>query len=300
MTIEHDPPADDSQLARGQASEETGPTVDFPTSKTPPDLTVLRQKEFYGWVGSADRIARIGKLVEDASRRAFEDTRAKLEAIENEYSRQSRVEEFQVTAEVFGAHNMHRKGGLEAVLAEMDPADITHLAVENHCQSAHASVRLGRRYLYDEVALIRVSGSDPQWVAGTFEQLVSEVSKDVPAWAGFRKHAVTVGASLFALVTFVAVRIALQGVTFVDQGQRLPSNAEAVYRALFAFAASVLGGGIGAGIFALVRRWALVPFEVLEPGQKSTARRIGGGIVGVIATVAALIAIGSSAVALFH
>lgn len=300
MTEDPDTRADDVQSSRTETSEAARSAVEFPVVRKSPALTVERRREFYAWVGRADRIARIGRLVEGASRRAFEDSRAELEAIENQYSRQSRVEEFQVTAEVFGAHSMHREGDLEAVLAEMDPADIIGVSVSNHRPMAHAWVRLGRQYADGPAAVIKVSGADPQWVAGTFDQLVSEVSKGVPAWAGLRKRAVAVGASLFAVVAFVGVLIAVQGVSFGSQGRPISPAGTVAYRVLLAAIASLVASLAGAGVFALVRRWVLVPFEVLEPGKKSTARRIGGVVGWVIGVASGLIAIGSLAASLLQ
>lgn len=300
MTVESDTPADDVEFSRSQTSGAPGPTVEFPIVRQPPALTVERRKEFYAWIGGADRIARIGRLVEDASRRAFEDARANLEAIDNEYTRQRCVEEFQVAAEVFGAHSMQRDGALEAVLAEMDPADIAGLTVRNRRESAHAWVKLGRGYPYDPAAVIKVSGADPQWVAGAFDQLVSEVAKGVPAWAGLRRHAVKVGAVSFALLAFVGVLVAVQGVNFSVRGQPVSSGDAIAYRLLMAAVASVVASWIGAGVFGLVRRWILVPFEVLGPGQRSTARRIGGAVGWIIGAASGLIAIGSLVVSLLH
>jgi hypothetical protein len=236
---------------------------------------VTREQTFDAWVGSADRLLRIGKLVEDASRRAFEDSRAKLEALEA-YERY-KLDQFRVDARVYGVGSVHRQGELAAVLAEMDAPDIKMLTVSNSRDDSFVRVQLGGGFRWEPSVSVKVSGSDPQWVAATFEQLSTEISKGVPPWAWLRNHG--------------SVAVGLTGALGFSLGLLTRVSAEMTSWVPTAIVLGAVAGWLCVGVLAILRRHVFVGFEVLEAGHKSTARRVGVAIVSAVSLISGLIAI---------
>lgn len=247
-------------------------------------MRLSRKRSFGAWVGKPDHLMRVEGLVAEALRGAFEASRSEIQVLPP-YVREAAMAGFSPETMVqAAAGRLERRGRLKAILADMDAREVERVTIGNSGSRFAGDppiVKLvfGRDPRYSSLGggvELEVTGSDRQWVSGTYESLSTEIAKDVPWWSWLLGVRALLGFLVGGYLAFDAVLFALTR----DHQPTL--------------AASFVTGLAGAGLGLLVRgflRWLLSDFEVVEPGERSRAGKAGAALLVLIALVSGVVTI---------
>ena len=255
--------------------------LQFPENGSPDKVTITRKREFPAWVGRPDRLIRVATYVEDSLRRAFEEARPDLEALSG-YLRTSRIKEFAPGTRVQGG-TLERRGDLATIISEMDAGEIKWVELGNGRASRigngtpSVSVTFGRDPRYKTLGggvSVEVTGSDKQWVAATYDTLVNELVKGVPWWARLITNRAYFG--YMVLCYIMVMSIALKWLR--------------PFEPITGVVLGVAVAGLAWGTHSATK-WLLPDFELVEPGERPRARRVGTFLVVLIGLVSGIVTI---------
>ncbi|MDO8308060.1 MAG: hypothetical protein Q7V58_06860 [Actinomycetota bacterium] len=267
---------------------------------------ITRQRVFPAWVGRPDHLLRIEKLVEDALERAYNAELARVARPERATAMHAErfLSYMLMNNEVTGqGGRVRRRGPIASILAEMDTREIesvrlgnadewdrggTALSVDGLFEVQSVLVRFGRGesvVLDPRGTVVRVSGTDPLWVGGTFDALVTEVSRGVPRWA-FVFH------SWFALLVSIMFGTLLAAAVYAYSLQ-MPDVAMdgGVPTAAWAVTIGLLAAVVGMVFGRFTALNQVGRFEIVEAGSSSRiARLVGAGatIAGLVLAIAGI------------
>lgn len=246
------------------------------------DISVrqTRSKSFSAWAGTSDDLI----LIYDRAASAL--TRKNGPAIDEHppWSRALRHQDFIASAKVGGLGNLERTGDLKTVLSVMDVREVRSVKISNSTvlsDSTSLTIAFGTSG-FTGVDL-SVDGSDPNWVSGTYETLVSTIAHGVPRWR-------------FALSFWFQVLMGLIFAVFLSwvillslhpSPSQLPPTLTSMQ---WFFLGSWICGGL---LWSSVKRRIFRRFELLNPGQRSSGRRFGGLLLLLIGLIASLLGIWS-------
>lgn len=255
--------------------------LEYPKRSPKNSVRLTRAREFRAWQGKSRDLVRIESEAEEALRKAFDEARSEIVA-KDKYYRGAIVKSFALIVTVRGAGGrIVRTGNIESILAEMSSREIELITLENdpsHWLESHAKLKIvfnrGHPLTWNPGAQIEVTGSDKQWVGGTFDRLASEMEKGSPWWSGAAR---------------TATDSVLGGVLSLAASQWLRTLVEPQY--WITPLAVVLGVGLGIAIMTSLRKWVLVTFELLDAGEKPRSNRFILATLAVISFLASVVAL---------
>ena len=257
----------------------------FPERPSAQQVKITRKREYGAWVGKRERLIRIEQFVYEALRRAFEADKTKIEEEHTSpYMRKAVAEQYVPETRVTGgAGRLERTGDLATILSDMDTAEVEWVRIENSSFGSHGQPRVsvtfgqkGSASLFGGGVEIEVSGSDKQWVAGVYDTLVSEVAKDVPWWVRLISEKATIA---YTLGTYAIV----MGALFLWGPSQLEGST--------LFGVGLASAIIGFALHGAARKWVFVNFELLGPGERSTARKVGSALMVTLGFLSAIVTI---------
>ncbi|PRB44303.1 hypothetical protein CQ020_03590 [Arthrobacter sp. MYb23] len=252
-----------------------------------------REETFLAWVGRREKLIRIATEVDKALVAAYKDLLTERDlhpetVVEDreEADKLARLLQPSVTV-IAGKGRIKRSGNLEAILNDMDAREIECITIGNGDRHRSPGTLPGifiqfgeegpRFLLFDrDVVQLKVSGPDRQWIGGVFDNLATELRKDVPWWAPLRS---TFAAILIGLFVFGSATQLLYTMTpEPPQSEDINAGTLIILRLMTVLIMAFVGYMIARP--ALRRIFPAV--EVLEAGASPRGRQVLAVTVGIL------------------
>ena len=257
----------------------------FPATFSDSPLRLTRPRRWNAWVGSGDRLVKLAEVAEGCLKSHFDQHAVSRHPPLSGFE----LEAYRLKVDVRGLKGqIQRSGPMRTVLGEVLPREIESVSIGNDAVLAEdrhlptLEIRLGKIRSFDQDAIaLTVSDDDSDWVASTYDKLVTEIQRNVPWWGLIRSIPGKI--ALFALMVAIIWGITLP---LAEKGGRIANWFTIVGYSSFA---------VGAALVTVMQRYVFRPLEVLEPGRSTSAKRVlAGGItlLGIAGAIASIVALG--------
>jgi hypothetical protein len=263
---------------------------EYPRLTSDVKLFITREREYRAWSGRPAALVTIQHELEEALRRVYDDRVGELDPTDpkDQFRAEHLGSTLQLRVTVAGRRGaLKRTGDLGAILAETDLREIESIRmyaggfgdvpeeVDFHLRSKAEWFSSPADYGVE----LKVAGRDKRWVGGVFENLRSEVERDVPWWSVMRSRPIALG---FGLVLAILVGALA--------ARAWPETSGSDDAWLILMAALLLTFAFAVGLDALLKR-VFPAFELLESHKSSAVRRYAVLIAGLLGFAASVIAI---------
>lgn len=246
----------------------------LPLPEPDPGVRVQREWSARAWSGPRSSLERIETIANEVMRSAYEDYAAKTVDPEERKVLGLRM---MVVANIRDrSGSITRIGTIASSLAQMDSSDVESvlLGTQKDSSGREPFIYIYFRRSGDQGVKLQVRGSDQQWVAGTYDRLVEQISRHVPRWHLLRNWLLSISSGAVAGAG-IAVAIGGHG----------PETPHVAVRALLGL---MLGGGAGLVILYPAFSMLFPGFEILGPDYRSAARKILGAVIASLSLMLAI------------